>query len=128
MIKTGKTFLNNKSNTNTACVYNNPKNSTFTKENECNVLDLIKSQLTKFSKPNQITIREDFLDFLPKVYTSELNTIPELDTSATYRSNEDVSLNNYGEQFIHLYRGSKLKVLKDRTRKDIQEHFNYLGF
>ena len=41
-IKIGKNSLHNKSNTYIACVYNSPKNSTYTKENECNVLQLIE--------------------------------------------------------------------------------------
>ena len=41
-IKIGKSSLNIKSNTYIAYVYNTPKNSTYTKENECNVLQLIE--------------------------------------------------------------------------------------
>ena len=100
-LKTGKNLLNNKSNTCIACVYNIPKNSTYTKEYECNVLQLTEEQLAKFSESDQIVIRGDFnsrigtkadftaddrkdLDFLPEVY--------ELDTFMTHRNNEDVSL------------------------------------
>ena len=49
-IKIGKDSLNNKSNTYIACIYNSPKNSTYTKENECNVLQLIQEQIAKFSE------------------------------------------------------------------------------
>ena len=101
--------MNNKSNTYIACVYNSPKNSTYTKENECNVLQLIEEQLAKFSESDQVIIggnlnsrigtEADFivedgkdLDFLPEGY--------ELSTFTTHRNNEDVSLNSYGEQWI----------------------------
>ena len=47
-IKIGKNSLNNKSYI--ACVYNNPKNSTYAKKNECNVLQLIEEQLAKSSE------------------------------------------------------------------------------
>ena len=40
-IKIEKNFLNYKGNTYIACVYNSPKNWRYTKENECNVLQLI---------------------------------------------------------------------------------------
>ena len=40
-IKIEKNFLNYKGNTYIACVYNSPKNGRYTKENECNVLQLI---------------------------------------------------------------------------------------
>ena len=60
------------------------------------------------------------LDFLPEGY--------ELDTFTMHRSNEDVSLNGYGEQLIQLCIASKLRVLNGRTREDLQEHFTYLGY
>ena len=129
--------MNNKSNTYIACVYNSPKNSTYTKEDECNVLQLIEEQLAKFSKSDQIIIGEDFnsrigttanlivddrkdLYFLPEGY--------ELNNFTTHRNNEDVSLNNYGEQLIRLCIVSKLRVLNGRTRGDLQGHFTYLGY
>ena len=94
-IKIGKNSLNNKSNTYIACVYNSPKNSTYAKETECNVLQLIEEQLAKFSESDQIIIGGDFnsrigtkadlitedkkdLDFLPESY--------ELDTFTTRMS------------------------------------------
>ena len=115
-LKTGKNLLNNKSNTCIACVYNIPKNSTYTKEYECNVLQLTEEQLAKFSESDQIVIRGDFnsrigtkadftaddrkdLDFLPEVY--------ELDTFMKHRNNKDVSLNSYGEQLVQLCIASK---------------------
>ena len=129
--------MNNKSNTYIACVYNRPKISTYTKENECNVLQLIEEQSAKFSESDQIIIGGDFnsrigtkadfivedrkdLDFLPEGY--------ELDTFTTHRNNEDVSLNSYGEQLIQLCIASKLRVLNGRTRGDLQGHFTYLGY
>ena len=51
--------LNNKINTYIACVYNSTKNSTYNKENECNVSELMEKQLAKFSQPDQIIIGED---------------------------------------------------------------------
>ena len=129
--------MNNKSSNYIACACNSPKNSTYTKENECNVLQLIEEQLAKFSESDQIIIGGDFnsrigtkadfivedrkdLDFLPEGY--------ELDTFTTHRNNEDVSLNSYGEQLIQLCIASKLRVLNGRTRGDLQGHFTYLGY
>ena len=124
-------------NTYIVCAYNSQKNSTYTKENECNVLQLIKEQLARFSESDQIIIRRDFnsrlstkadfivehrkdLDFLPEGY--------ELDTFTTHRNNDDVSLNSYGEQLIQLCIASKLRVLNGRARGDLQGHFTYLGY
>ena len=59
-IKIGKNPLNNKSNTYIARVYNSPKNSAYTKENECDVLQLIEEQLAKFSDCDQIIIGGGF--------------------------------------------------------------------
>ena len=55
-INIGKNSLNNKSNTCIACVYNSPKNSTYTKENEFNALKDIERQLAKCSEPDLIII------------------------------------------------------------------------
>ena len=135
MIKIGKNSLNNKSNTYIACVYISPKNLTYTKENECNFLQLLEKQLVKFSESDQIIIGGDFnsrigtkadfiveerkdLDFLPEGYA--------LDTFTTHRNNEDVCLNSYG--LIQLSIVSKLRVLNGRTRGDLQVHFTYLGY
>ena len=59
-IKIGKNSLNNKSSNYIACACNSPKNSTYTKENECNVLQLIEEQLAKFSESDLIIIGGDF--------------------------------------------------------------------
>ena len=129
--------MNNKTNTCIVCVYNSPKHSACIKENGCNVLELIKKQLPKFSESDQIIIGGDFnskigteldfiaedrkdLDFLPEVY--------ELDTFTTHRNNEDVALSSYGEQLIQPCIALKLKVLNVRTRGDLQGHFTYLGY
>ena len=63
-IEIEKCFINNKINTYIgshyiACVYNNLKNSTCTKENECNILDLMEKQLTK---SGQIMIGTDLVE------------------------------------------------------------------
>ena len=63
-IEIGKNFINNKINTYNgapyiACVYNDLKNSTCTKENECNILDLMEKQLTK---SDQIIIGGDLVE------------------------------------------------------------------
>ena len=88
--------MNNKGNTYIVCTYNSPKNSTYTKGNECNVLQLIMEQLDKFSELDLTIIGGDFngkigtkadfivedkdLDFLPEGY--------ELDTFTKRRNNE----------------------------------------
>ena len=109
-IKIGKNSSNNKSNTYIACVYYSSKNSIYTKENECNVLQLIEKQVVKFSESNRIITGGDFnsrigtkadfivedrkdLDFLQERY--------ELNTLSTHRNNKGVSLNSCGEQLIH---------------------------
>ena len=74
-----------------------------------------------FSESEQIIIGRDFndsrigtkadltvqdrkdLDFLPEGY--------ELDTFTTHRSNENISINSYGEQMVQLCIASKLRVL-----------------
>ena len=129
--------MNNKSSNYIACACNSPKNSTYTKENECNVLQLIEEQLAKFSESDQIIIGGDFnsrigtkADFMVED-RKDLEFLPkgsELDTSTAHRNNEDVSLNSYGEELIQPCIRSKLRVLNARTRGDLQGHFTYLGY
>ena len=101
-IKFGENSSKNKSNTYIACLYNSWETSTYTKINECNVIELIEKQLGTFSELDKIVIggdfnsrigtKEDFinedrkdLDFLAEYF--------ELDSFTTPRNNEDVSLN-----------------------------------
>ena len=113
---------------------NSPKSSTYSKENECNFLQLIEEQLAKFSESDQIIIGRDFnsrigtkADFIVED-RKDLNFLPEVDTFTTHRNNKDVSLNSYGEQSIQLCIASKLGVLNGSTRGDLQGHFTYLGY
>ena len=101
-IKIGKNSLSNKSSTYIPCVYNSPKNSIYTKENECNILQLIEEELAKISESHQVIIWGGFnsrigtkADFIAE-YGKGLDFLPEgyqLDTFTTSRNNEDVSLN-----------------------------------
>ena len=43
-----------------AGVYNSPKNSSYTEYNECNIIDILRDQLNKFS-PNDMTSQEAIL-------------------------------------------------------------------
>ena len=61
-IKIGKNSLSNKSNTYIACAYiQKTRHTTYTKENECNVLQLIEEQLAKFSELDQIITGETLI-------------------------------------------------------------------
>ena len=84
---------------------------THTKENECDVFELIEKQLVKFSELDQIIIGGNFnsrigtkADF--KVEGRTDLDLPregyELDTFTEHRNNKDISLNSYGKQLIQL--------------------------
>ena len=112
-IKVGKNSLNNKSSTHISCVYNSPKISTYTKENECNSLQLIEEQSAKFSELDQIIIGGDFnsrirtkADFIVED-RKDLPEDYELDNFTTHRNNKYISLTSYGEQLIQLCTASK---------------------
>ena len=43
-----------------AGVYNSPKNSGYTKHNECNIIDTLRDQVSKFSPDDMIFVGGDF--------------------------------------------------------------------
>ena len=63
---------------------------------------------------------EKDLDFLPEGY--------ELDIFTTLKNNEDITVNQYGQQLLQLCIGNKLRILNGRTRGDLQGHFTYVGY
>ena len=87
--------------------------------------NLQTNNLAKFSESDQIIIGGDFNDSrigtkadLTVQDRKDLNFLQEgyeLDTFTTHRSNENFSLNSYGEQMIQLCIASKLRglILKD---------------
>ena len=120
-----------------AGVYNNLKNSSYTKRNECNIAGILRDQLSKFS-PNEMVFiggnfnskigtQNDFiienekdLNYLPLVY--------ELDTVRSVRNYQDTSVDEHGQQFLDLCNETKLRILNGRTRGDLQGHLTYVGF
>ena len=110
IIITNNIIINNNDNNNNNSNNNNNNNN----NNDNNNNNRIGTKLDFL-----VEDRED-LDFLPEGY--------ELDTFTTHGNNEDVSLNNYGEQLIQLLIASKLKVLNSIKRGDLQRHFVYLGY
>ena len=89
---------------------NIPKHSNYTKEDNCNVIDILREQLSKFSSSDIIFIGGEFnsrvrtgndfiiesendLDYLPK---------DEIDSITSIRNNQDISINKYGQQLLEL--------------------------
>ena len=60
----------NKGNIFIGCAYISPKNSSYVKQNKCNILDKLRRQLTGFSSKDSILIRADF--------HSRVGTLPDL--------------------------------------------------
>ena len=119
-----------------AGIYNSPKHSNYTKENNCNVTDILREQLSKFSSSDIIFIGGDFnsrvrsqddfiiesendLDYLPQDY--------EIDSITSLRNNQDISMNGYGQYLLDLCTGARLRILNGRTRRDLQGHITYIG-
>ena len=128
-VKIAKGYLHTDREVYLAAVYNSPKHSNYTKENNCNVLDILREQLSKFSSPdifigrdfkNRVGTRDDFiiesengLDYLPQYY--------EIDSITSIRNNQDISVNDYGEQLLDLCRTDG-RTLNGRTRGVLQGH------
>ena len=46
----------------------------------------------------------------------------EIDSLTSVRKNQDISINDYGQQLLDLYIASKLRSLNGKTRGDLQGH------
>ena len=92
-VKIAKGFLHGDREVYLAGVYNSPKYSIYTKEKNCNVIDILREQLTKFSLSDIIFIGGDFnsrvgsqddfitesendLDYLPQDYEIDSPIVP----------------------------------------------------
>ena len=51
----------------------------------------------------------------------------EIDSITSIRNNQDISINEYGQQLLDLCRAAKLRILNGRTRGDLQGHITYIG-
>ena len=120
-----------------ACVYNNPKNSRYSKFYDSNVIDRLEQQLKKFCSSDLILIGGDFNSRTgtePDYITEDtrdlrfLSADYELDTFTVSKNNEDVSINYFGQQLLKLCVSAKLRILNGRTRGDLQCDFTYFGF
>ena len=46
----------------------------------------------------------------------------EIDSLTSVRKNQDISINDYGQQLLDLYIASKLRSLNGKTTGDLQGH------
>ena len=135
-VKISKGFIHATKEVYIAGIYNSPKYSNYTKEKICNVIDVLKEQLTSFSSSDIIFIGGDFNsrigthdDFISE-NEKDLTYLPqdyELDSITSVRNNQDVSINDYGVQLLDLCIATKLRILNGRTRGDLQGHVTYIG-
>ena len=88
-----------------AGVYNSPKNSTYTRKNDFNALDILRQRLTKFRSSDLIFLVGDFnrrVRSEPDFITENGNDLHLLDIVNSSRNNQDLSVNEYGRQLIGL--------------------------
>ena len=62
---------------------------------------------------------ENDLDYLPQDY--------EIDSITLIRNNQDILINQYGQQLLHFCIAVKLRILHGRTRGYHQGHITYIG-
>ena len=121
-----------------AGVYNSPKNSNYAKRNEnSNIIPTLQKQLSKFSPSDLVLIGGDFnsrvgtrSDFIFE-NDKDLKYLPsdyELDKTLKARNNQDMVINEYGQQLLDLCITSKMRILNGRTRGDLQGHLTYVGY
>ena len=51
----------------------------------------------------------------------------EIDSIASIRNNQDISIYDYCQQLLDLCIAAKLRILNGRTRGDLQGHITYIG-
>ena len=51
----------------------------------------------------------------------------EIDSVTSIRNNQDISINDYGQQLLDLFIAAKLRILNGRTRGDLQGQITYIG-
>ena len=135
-IKIAKGFVHASKEVYVAGVYNSPKYSNYTKENNCNIIEILTEQLKIFSSSDIVFIGGDFnsrigtqndLILESEKDISYLTPDYEIDTTLPIRNNQDISVNEYGLQLIDLCISSKMRILNGRTRGDLQGHVTYIG-
>ena len=125
LVKIAKGYLHTDREVYLAGVYNSPKHSNYTKENNCNVVDILREQLSKFSSAGIIFIGGDFNS---RVGTPD-DFIIESENDLGYlpQDNQDISINEYGQQLLDLCIAAKLRIFNGRTRRDLQGYITYIG-
>ena len=136
-LKLSKELLKTSMNFYIAGVYKSPKNSSDAKHNECNIIDTLRDQLSKFSPNDMVYVGDNFNsrigtqnDFIienGKDLTYLLQEY-ELDAITSVRNNQDTSVNQYGQQLLDLCIETKLRILNGRTRGDLQGYLTHVGF
>ena len=49
------------------------------------------------------------------------------DSITSIRNNQDILIDEYGQQLLDICITAKVKILNDRTRGDLQGHITYIG-
>lgn len=60
-----------------------------------------------------------------------MNHLPqgyELDTRRSIRNDKDISVNEHGQQLLHLCTATKMKILKRQNTDRSSKSFTYVGF
>ena len=75
---------------------------------------------------SRVETRDDFiiesknnLDYLLQDY--------EIESITSIRNNQNISINDYGQQLLDLFIAAKLRFLNGTTRGDFQGHITYTG-
>ena len=51
----------------------------------------------------------------------------KIDSRTLRRNNQDISINDYGQQLLDFCIAAKLRILDGRNRGDLKEHLTYIG-
>ena len=66
------------------------------------------------SQDDSIIESENNFHYLPQDY--------KIDSRTSRRNNQDISINDYGQQLLDLCIAAKLRILDGRNRGDLKEH------
>ena len=71
------------------------------------------------SQDDSIIESENNFHYLPQDY--------KIDSRTLRRNNQDISINDYGQQLFDFCIAAKLRILDGRNRGDLKEHLTYIG-
>ena len=120
-------------------IYNSPINSSYNKNNDCDLFEHIQKNIRNLSLDNHIIVGGDFnarVGDAKDYFEENQSDIEYLSLPQNYqickckkkRTNQDEHKNKYGEKLTELAITSNMKILNGRTIGDLLGKYTYIGY